>query len=167
VESVGGRCGRLQDGCVVCVAEVLVVVQYSVLVVTGGCTGVWWCEGGMYRVVGSSVCGGSSGPVVSAGHAGVDVGASAGLEVVDGFCCLGGVLGVVFGDASAAVEARFRVGWSSWCHCLPVGICHWLGEAGCVAAVCEVVCYMEVGPGLWETKVRWRFGEQRWECLVS
>jgi len=74
------------------VAEVLVVVQCSVLVVTGGCTGVWWCEGGMYRVVGSFVCGGSSGPVVSAGHAGVDVGASAGLEVVDGFCCLGGVL---------------------------------------------------------------------------
>jgi len=102
VESVGGRCGRLQDGCVVCVAEVLVVVQCSVLVVTGGCTGVWWCEGGMYRVVGSFVCGGSSGPVVSAGHAGVDVGASADLEVVDGFCCLGGVLGVD-GGAGAAV----------------------------------------------------------------
>ena len=40
------------------------------------------------------VCGGRSSPVVGAGHAGVDVDASAGLEVVDGFCCLCGVLGV-------------------------------------------------------------------------
>jgi len=57
----------------------------------------------MYTVVGSFVCGGSSGPVVSAGHAGVDVGASAGLEVVHGFCCLGGVLGVDGGAGAAAV----------------------------------------------------------------
>jgi len=36
----------------------------------------------------------------------------------------------------------------SWYHCLPIGIYHWLGEGGCIAVVCEVVCYTEVRPGL-------------------
>ena len=61
----------------------------------------------------SFVCGGCLGPVAGAGRTGVDVGASAGLELVDGFCCLGGMLGVG-GDAGAAVEARIRVGWSGF-----------------------------------------------------
>jgi len=38
VENVKSQCRRLQDGCVVYVAEVLVVIQYSVLVVTSGYT---------------------------------------------------------------------------------------------------------------------------------
>ena len=51
----------------------------------------------------------------------------------------------------------------SWYHCLPIRIYHWLGEGGCMAAVCEVVCYMEVRPGLSGLKMRWHFSEQRWE----
>ena len=70
-----------------------------------GARGVQWCGGGVSRVAGSSVCRGCLGPVAGAGRAGVDVGASAGLELVDGFCCLGGMLSVD-GDADAAVEAR-------------------------------------------------------------
>jgi len=31
--------------------------------------------------------------------------------------------------------------------------------------VCEVVCYMEVRPGLSGKKMRWHFSEQRWEWL--
>ena len=51
----------------------------------------------------------------------------------------------------------------SWYHCLPIGIYHWLGEGGCIAVVCKVVCYMEVRPGLSGKKMRWHFSEQRWE----
>ena len=61
----------------------------------------------MFKVVGSFGCGGCLGPVMSAGRAGVDIGAGAGLELEDGFCYLG-----VEGDADAAVEAGVRVGWS-------------------------------------------------------
>jgi len=46
-------------------------------------------------------------------------------------------------------------------HCLPIGIYHCLGEEGCIAAVCEVVCYTEVRPGLSGKKMRWHFSEQR------
>ena len=56
----------------------------------------------------------------------MDVGASANLEVVVKFCCLGDMLSVD-GDADAAVEARIRIGWNnsgSWYHCLPIGIYH-------------------------------------------
>jgi len=42
-------------------------------------------------------------------------------------------------------------------------IYHWLEEGGCTAVVCEVVCYMEVRPGLPGKKMRWHFSEQRWE----
>jgi len=52
------------------------------------------CGGGVSTVAGSFVCRGCLGPVAGAGRAGVDVGASVGLELVDGFCCLGGVLSV-------------------------------------------------------------------------
>jgi len=38
VENVRSQCRRLQDGRVVYVAEMLVVIQYSVLVVTSGYT---------------------------------------------------------------------------------------------------------------------------------
>jgi len=53
------------------------------------------------------------------GRAGVDVGASAGLELVDEFCCLGDMLGVG-GGAGAAVEARIRVGWSGFGQLVPL-----------------------------------------------
>ena len=77
---------------------ILLPLGASVLAAGGGCTG-----GAV--VAGSFVCRGCLGPVAGAGRAGVDVGASAGLELVDGFCCLGGMLSVD-GDADAAVEAR-------------------------------------------------------------
>ena len=73
----------------------------------------------MSRVAGSFVCRGCLGPVAGAGRAGVDVGASAKLELVDGFCCLGGMLGVD-GDADAAVEARIRIGWNKFRQLLPL-----------------------------------------------
>ena len=73
------------EGHVVYVMEALVVVRCSVLVVGGGCKG---CGGmGMCRVVGSFVCGGCMGPVTGTGCTGVDIGGSAGLELVDRFCC--------------------------------------------------------------------------------
>jgi len=55
----------------------------------------------------------------------VDTDVGAGLELVDGFCCLGGMLRVN-GDADAAVGARVGLdGMSSvgWCHCLPTEMC--------------------------------------------
>jgi len=51
----------------------------------------------------------------------------------------------------------------SWYHCLPIGVYHRLGEAGCIAVVCEVVCYMEARPSLSGKKTRWHFSEQRCE----
>jgi len=81
----------------------------------------------MYKVMKSSICRGCLNPVISAGHTRVDIGASANLEVVDKFCYLGDMLSVD-GDAdAAAVEARIQIGWnkfSSWYHCLPIGIYH-------------------------------------------
>jgi len=88
---------------VVCAAEVLVVIQYSILVVTGGYTS--GIKGSMYKVMKSFICRGCSNPVTSTGHTSVDIAASANLELVDKFCYLGDML-TVDGDASAAVEGR-------------------------------------------------------------
>ena len=112
MENVRSQCRRLQDGRVVYVAEVLVVIQDNVLVVTSRYT---------RSVV---VCRGCLNHVISTGHTSVDVGASANLEVVDKFCYLGDMLSVD-GDADAAVEARIQIGRNnsgSWYHCLPIGI---------------------------------------------
>jgi len=45
--------------------------------------------------------------------------ASAGLELVDEFCCLGGMLGVE-GDAGVAVEAKVQIGWSGFGWLVPL-----------------------------------------------
>jgi len=88
------------------VAEVLVVIQYNVLVVKSGYTrSVVVVKGSMYKVMKSFICRGCSNPVISACHASMDIGASANLEVVDKFCYLGDTLSVD-GDSDAAVEAR-------------------------------------------------------------
>jgi len=111
----------------------------------------------------SFICRGCSNPVISTGHTSVDIGASANLEVVDKFCYLGDMLRVD-GDADAAVEARIRIGWNKFRQLVPLltnGVYHWLGEEGCIAFVCEVVCYTEVRPGLSGKKMRWYFSEQR------
>jgi len=57
----------------------------------------------------------------------------------------------VDGDADAAVYATIQTGGinsGSWYHCLPTGIYHWLWEGDCTAVLCEVICCMEVRPGL-------------------
>jgi len=41
------------------------------------------------------------------------------LELVDKFCYLDDMLSVD-GDADAAVEARIRIGWNKFRHCLPI-----------------------------------------------
>ena len=74
MENVRSQCRRLQDGRVVYVAEVLVVIQYNVLVVRSGYT-----KGSMYKVMRSFICSGCSNPVISTGHTSVDIGASANL----------------------------------------------------------------------------------------
>jgi len=65
----------------------------------------------MYKVMRSFICRGCSNPVISTGYTSVDIGASAGPEVVDKFCYLGDMLSVDR-DADAAVEARIRIGWN-------------------------------------------------------
>ena len=70
----------------------------------------------MSEVVGSFICRACVGPVASAGCTGVDV-VSAGMELVDGFCCSDGMLGVG-GDAGG--------GWcSDWVE--------WIRAVGAVA----------------------------------
>ena len=49
----------------------------------------------------------------------VDIGASANLEVVDKFCCLGDMLNVDR-DADAAVEARIQIGWNKFRQLVPL-----------------------------------------------
>ena len=80
------------------------------------CSGI---KGSMYKVMTSFICRGCSNPVISTGHASVDIGASANLEVVDKFCYLGDMLSVD-GDADAAVEARIRIGWNKFRQLVPL-----------------------------------------------
>jgi len=66
------------------VTEVLVVIQYSVLVARSGYTrNVVVLKGSMYKVMKSFICRGCSNPVISTSHTSVDIGASANLEVAD------------------------------------------------------------------------------------
>ena len=111
MENVRSQCRRLEDGHVVYVAEVLVVIQHNVLVVTSGYTGSVVVQMEACIVMRSFICRGCSNPVISTGHTSVDVdiGASANLEVVDKFCYLGDMLSVDEG-ADAAVEARIHIG---------------------------------------------------------
>ena len=58
----------------------------------------------------------------------------------------------------------------SWYHCLPIGIRR-LGEGGCIAAVCKVVCYTsETWPVRKENEVALQRAEMRmvrWMCNVK
>ena len=80
------------------------------------CSGI---NGSMYKVMRSFICRGCSNAVISTCHTSVDIGASANLEVVDKFCCLGDMLSVD-GDADAAVEARIRIGWNKYRQLVPL-----------------------------------------------
>jgi len=53
------------------------------------CSGI---KGSMYKVMRSFICRGCLNRVISTGHTSVDIDASANLEVVDKFCCLGNML---------------------------------------------------------------------------
>jgi len=124
-----------------------------------------WCWGGMSKVMRSFVCGGCMGPLAGAGRAGVDFGISAGLELVDWFSCLGGMLGVN-GGAGAAVDAWYGVDWSGFGQLVPLLVCRGvslvMGKRGCAVVLCKVVCCVGVGSGLWEGRVEWCFGERGW-----
>jgi len=67
----------------------------------------------------SFICRGCSNLVITTGHANVDIGASANLEVVDNFCYLDDMLSVD-GDADAAVEARIGIGWNKFRQLVPL-----------------------------------------------
>jgi len=90
------------------VIEVLIVIQYSILVVTcQKCvhkkgSGI---KGSMSCVMKSFICRGCLNPVTSIGRTSVDYGISANLELVDTFGYLGDMLSVDR-NADAAVEAR-------------------------------------------------------------
>ena len=120
MENVRSQCRRLQDGRVVNVADVLVVIQCNVLVVTGGlhkkCCGI---KGSMRKVMRSFISRGCSNPVISTDHTSVDIGASANLEAVDKFCYVGDMLSMD-GDADAVVEARIRTEWNKFRQLVPL-----------------------------------------------
>jgi len=115
VENVRSQCRRLQDGLLVYVAEVLVVIQYSELVVRSGHTTNIVLRRAACIVMKSFICRGCSNLVTSTGRTSVDIGVSANLEIVDKFCYLGDMLSV-YGDADAdaAVEARIQIGWNKF-----------------------------------------------------
>jgi len=56
----------------------------------------------------------------------------------------------VDGDADVAVEARIRIGWNKFGQLVPLLTSrdNWLGERGCIAVVCKVVCYTEEKPAV-------------------
>jgi len=131
VENVRSQCRRLQNGRVVYVAEVLVVIQYSVLVVRSGytrsvCSGI---KGSMYKVMRSFICRGCSNPVTSTSHTSVDIGASANLESVDKFCYVGDMVSVD-GDLEMLMQLwrpeseLDGINSGSWYHCMQIGIYH-------------------------------------------
>jgi len=64
--------------------------------------------------------------VTSIGHASVDTGVSANLELVDTIFLLGDMLSLA-GDADEAVEPESeldKMNSGSWYHCLPIRIYH-------------------------------------------
>ena len=119
----------------------------------------------MYKVTKSFICRGCSNPVISAGHTSVDISASVNLEVVDKFCYLGDMLSVDGdADADAALEARIRIGWNKFRRLVPLlsnRDISLIRRGRLYSSCCEVLCYMEVRPGLSGKKMRWHFSEQR------
>ena len=113
------------------------------------CSGI---KGSMVKVIKSFTCKGCLYPVTSAGRTGVDIGASANL--VDK-CCYSVDMLSVEGDADAAVETRIRVGWNKFRQLVPLltNKDTSLIRRGKLYSSCiyEVVCYMEVRPGLKES----------------
>jgi len=103
---------------VVFVVEVLLTIQYNVLVVRSGYTGNV-VKGSMYKVMETFICRGCVNPVTGTGHISVDIGVNANLELVDKFCYVGDMLSVD-GDVDAAVETRIQIGWNKFMQLVPL-----------------------------------------------
>ena len=61
---------------------------------------------------------------------------------------------------------KLRLGWNKCRQLVPLLTnrdISLIRRGSCIAAVCEVVCYMEVRPGLSGKKMRWHFSEQNCE----
>jgi len=99
---------------------VLVIIQYSVLVVRSGyigkCSGI---KGSMYKVMKKFICRCCVIPVTGIGCTSIDIGVNANLELVDKFCYLG-EMSSVDGDGDAAVENRIRIGWNKFRQLVPL-----------------------------------------------
>jgi len=111
------------------------------------CSGI---KGSMSKVAKSFICSCCLNPVTSAVRTGVDIWASAKLELVDKFCYLGDMLSVD-GDADAAVKARIRIGWNKFSHLVPLLTnkdVSLIMRGRLYRAVCEAACCMEVRPGM-------------------
>jgi len=80
------------------------------------CSGI---KGSMYKVMKTFICRGCMNPVTGTGCTSVDIRVSANLELVDNFCYLGDMLSVD-GDADAAVENIFRIGWNKFRQLAPL-----------------------------------------------
>ena len=65
------------------------------------------------------ICRGCMNPVTGTGCTSVDIGGDANLELVDKFCYLGDMLSAD-GDAVAAVETRFEIGWNKFRQLVPL-----------------------------------------------
>ena len=91
----------------VSVVEVLVIIQYSVLVVRSGYTS--GIKGSMSKAIKSFICRGCVNPVTGTRCTSVDNGVSGNVQLVDKFCYFGDMLRVDE-DADAAVEARIQIG---------------------------------------------------------
>ena len=123
MENVRSQCRRLQDGLLVYVAEVLVVIQYSELVVRSGHTTNIVLRRAACIVMKSFICRGCSNLVTSTGRTSVDIGVSANLEIVDKFCYLGDMLWMEMLIQLWRPESKMDgINSGSWFHCLPIGI---------------------------------------------
>ena len=89
-------------------------------------------------------------PVTSTGCTSVDTGVNASLELVDKFCYLRDMLSVD-GDADVAMETSIRIGWNKFMQVVLLLTSEDISlimRGDCTAVVCEVVCCMDVRPGM-------------------
>jgi len=96
---------------------VLVIIQYSVLIVRSGYTSE--IKGSMSKVMKSFIGRGCVNPVTGTGCTSVGNGVSGNVQLVDKFCYFSDMLSVD-GYADAAMEARIRIGWNKFWQLVPL-----------------------------------------------